>query len=209
MHAATTLTVQNHPSNLIDEQAIIQRAIEGDLSAFNQLVLKYQDTAYGVAYRMLHDPDAAADVVQDSLIKAFRALGGFQGGNFRSWLMRIVTNTCYDVLRTRQRRATDSLEDMEIEHDHVSYLVDRSEDPEAYAERMELNQAIEAGIMTLPFDQRMALVLCDIHGYAYEEIAEITEMPMGTVKSRISRARTKLRDYLLNRSELLPPTFRP
>jgi RNA polymerase sigma-70 factor, ECF subfamily len=192
-----------------DEQAIIARATEGETQAFNLLVLKYQDMAYSVAYRMLHGEDAAADVVQDSFIKAFRALAGFQGGSFRSWLMRIVANTCYDVLRARQRRATDSLDDLPVDHDHIPQLVDHAESPESYAERMELNSFIEAAIQSLPPQQRLVLVLCDIHGYSYEEIAEIADLPMGTVKSRISRARLRLRDYLLNKPELLPSSFRP
>lgn len=192
-----------------EEQAMIARAAEGETQAFNVLVEKYQEMAYGVAYRMLRDPDGAADVVQDSFIKAFRALNGFQGGNFRSWLMRIVANTCYDVLRVQQRRATDSLDDLPIDADHSPYLVDRAESPASYAERMELNQFIEMGIQALPPDQRLVLVLCDIHGYTYEEIAEIADLPMGTVKSRISRARLRLRDYLLNKPELLPTAFRP
>lgn len=192
-----------------EEQAIITRAVQGETQAFNLLVLKYQEMAYSVAYRMLRDEDGAADVVQDSFIKAYRALAGFQGGNFRSWLMRIVANTCYDVLRSQQRRATDSLDALPVDHDHSPSLIDHAESPEAYAERMELNQWLEAGIQTLPPDQRLVLVLCDIHGYAYEEIAEIADLPMGTVKSRISRARTRLRDYLLNKPELLPSSFRP
>ncbi|MCE7983586.1 MAG: sigma-70 family RNA polymerase sigma factor [Caldilinea sp. CFX5] len=192
-----------------DEQAIITRAMKGETEAFNALVLKYQNMAYSVAYRMLRDEDAAADVVQDSLIKAYRALQGFHGGNFRSWLMRIVANTCYDVLRAQQRHATDSLDDLLTEQDHTPHLVDHAEGPESHAERMELNQFIEAGIQALPPDQRLVLVLCDVHGYAYDEIAEIANLPMGTVKSRISRARLRLRDYLLNKPELLPSSFRP
>ena len=192
-----------------DEQQLIRRATAGETQAFNLLVLKYQAIAYSVAYRMLRDEAAAADVVQDSFMKAFRALAGFQGGNFRSWLTRIVANTCYDVLRAQQRRATDSLDDLAVDHDHIPSLVDRAESPESYAERMELNHFIEAGIYTLPPEQRLVLVLCDIHGYAYEEIAEIAGLPMGTVKSRISRARLRLRDYLLNKPELLPASFRP
>ncbi|HRW10841.1 MAG TPA: sigma-70 family RNA polymerase sigma factor [Caldilineaceae bacterium] len=192
-----------------EEQAFIQRAMAGDLDAFNALVLKYQDIAYSVAFRLLRNQDAAADAVQDGFLKAYRALGGFQGGNFRSWLLRIVTNTCYDVLRVRQRRGTDSIDDLTFAQDHNVYLVDHAERPEEYAERMELNHFIEAGIESLPPDQRTVLVLCDIHGYAYDEIAEIVDLPMGTVKSRISRARSRLRDYLQNRPELLPSSFRP
>lgn len=203
------MSTQTTSSPPFDEQEIIARAIEGETQAFNLLVVKYQNMAYSVAYRMLHDEDAAADVVQDSFIKAFRALGNFQGGSFRSWLMRIVANTCYDVLRSQQRRATDSLDDLLVEHDHLPGLVDRAESPESYAERMELNNFLETAIQALPPQQRLVLVLCDIHGYAYEEIAEIADLPMGTVKSRISRARLRLRDYLLNKPELLPASFRP
>ena len=88
-------------------------------------------------------------------------------------------------------------------------MVDSAESPQAHAERMELSQHIESGIGSLPPDQRLVLALCDVHGYAYEEIVEITGVPMGTVKSRISRARRRLRDYLLESPELLPPTLRP
>ncbi len=193
----------------MDEQSIIARALAGEANAFNQLVLQYQNLAYSIAYRMLQDQSASADAVQDSFIKAYRALATFQGGNFKSWLTRIVVNTCYDVLRAQQRRATDSLDDLPAEAEYAPYLVDHAEGPEAHAERMELNQLIEVGIRALPTEQRTALVLCDIHGYAYEEIAEITNLPLGTVKSRISRARTRLRDFLLQNPELLPSTFRP
>jgi RNA polymerase sigma-70 factor, ECF subfamily len=203
------LSLSTNPTAPADEQFVIERATAGDLDAFNQLVLRYQSTAYNVAYRMLRNEDGAADAVQDSFIKAYRALDGFQGGNFRSWLMRIVANTCYDVLRARQRRATDSLDDLTFEQEQTPYLIDHAERPDAYAERMELNKFLEAGIWSLPPDQRMVLVLCDIHGYTYEEIAEIAELPMGTVKSRISRARTRLRDFLLRNPELLPSSFRP
>ncbi len=197
------------PLEELDEEVLIQRALDGELDAFNQLVLRYQGLAYSVAYRMLQDDAAAADAVQDSFIKAYRALDSFKGGNFKSWLMRIVVNTCYDVLRSRQRANTESLDDLPVESDYVTHLVDKAESPEDYVERMELSDLLELGIRSLPPDQRLALVLCDVHGYAYEEIAEITGMPMGTVKSRISRARAKLRDFLLQKPELLPGSFRP
>lgn len=193
----------------MDEQKLIQRSIEGDTRAFNELILAYQGLAFSVAYRTLHNSDAAADAVQDSFLKAFRALHTFEGGNFKAWLLRIVTNTCYDVLRSWKRRPTDSLEDLPVDQDYVPHLVDSAEAPEQFAERMELNELIERGIQTLPPDQQIVMVLCDIHGCSYEEIAEITGVAMGTVKSRISRARGKLRDYLYQHPELLPATYRP
>jgi RNA polymerase sigma-70 factor, ECF subfamily len=204
-----TVSVNQEDIQHSAEQAIIARARQGEIAAFNELILKYQAMAYGVAYRMLHEEAAAADTVQESFIKAFRALHGFQGGNFKSWLMRIVVNSCYDVLRIQQRQTTDSLDDGTVDYDYATHLTDRAETPEAYAERMELNEYIELGVRALPPDQRTVLILCDIQGHSYEEIAEITGFAMGTVKSRISRARAKLRDYLLQKPELLPTTFRP
>jgi RNA polymerase sigma-70 factor (ECF subfamily) len=194
---------------LANESSLIGRAQSGDLAAFNQLVLEYQGLAYSLALRTLQDADGAADATQKSFIKAYRAIGDFHGGSFKSWMMRIVVNTCYDELRSLQRRAADSLDDLAEDGEHTPYLVDRRESPQAHVERMELSALIELGIRLLPIEQRTVLVLCDVHGYAYEEIAEITELPMGTVKSRINRARTKLRDYLLQQPELLPSTFRP
>ncbi len=193
-----------------DEQRAIARALDGDVAAFNVLVVKYQRLAYSVAYRMLQTEDAAADAVQDSFVKAFRALSGFKGGLFKSWLLRIVVNTCYDVLRVQQRYTTEPIDDEPTEDAPVAHqLIDDRESPQEYVERMELGAVIELGLTALPADQRLVLMLCDIHGYAYEEIAEIVGLPMGTVKSRISRARTKLRDYLLQHPELLPASLRP
>ncbi len=192
-----------------EEEAAIEQALNQDLNAFNRLVEAYQRLAFSVAYRMLQDEDRAADAVQDSFIKAFRALHTFQGGSFKSWLMRIVTNTCYDVLRAQKRRATDSLDELPATAQYAPYLTDPTESPHEYAERMELNHAIEANIAKLPEDQRLAVLLCDVHGYSYEEIAEITNIPMGTVKSRISRGRARLRELLLTQPELLPSAFRP
>jgi RNA polymerase sigma-70 factor (ECF subfamily) len=191
------------------EQQLIGRAVAGDLEAFNQLILTYQNLAYSVAYRTLQEEDAAADAVQESFIKAFRSLATFQGGSFKSWIIRIVVNTCYDVLRSRRRRPTDSIEDFADDGDYAPQLEDPAERPDAFAQRMELSALIEQGIKNLPPDQRLALTLCDVHGYAYEEISEMTGMPMGTVKSRINRARAKVRDYLLQYPELLPSAFRP
>jgi RNA polymerase sigma-70 factor (ECF subfamily) len=205
----TIVNAKDQISPVLDEQGLIQRARNGELDAFNQLVLKYQQMAYSVAYRLLQEEGVTADTVQESFLKAYRALASFQGGNFKSWLMRIVVNSSYDVLRLQQRESTTSLDNSPIDVDYAAHLVDRSEGPEAHAERMELNHYIELGIRALPPDQRTVLVLCDIQGYSYEEITEITGFAMGTVKSRISRARSKLRDYLLQKPELLPTTFRP
>ncbi|MBX3052467.1 MAG: sigma-70 family RNA polymerase sigma factor [Caldilineaceae bacterium] len=193
----------------MDQDLLIEQSLNGDLNAFNHLILEYQNLAYSVAYRLLSNTESAADAVQDSFIKAYRALDSFRGGSFKSWLMRIVTNTCYDVLRAQKRRRTDSLDALPVEEEYATQLIDRKESPDQYVERGELTELIEAAISSLPEDQRTAMVLCDIQGYAYEEIAEMTGVAMGTVKSRISRARGRVRLYLSEYSELLPAGFRP
>ncbi len=191
------------------QEQLIQQSLRGELGAFNQLVVQHQGLAFSVALRMLRDTASAEDAVQESFIKAFRALESFRGGSFKSWLLRIVSNTCYDVLRSRKRYATDSLDDLPVEQEYASQLVDAAADPAFHAERMELGGAIERAMQQLPPDQRLVVILCDIHGYSYEEIAETTEQPLGTVKSRISRGRVKLRSLLQQHPELLPAEFRP
>lgn len=192
----------------MDEQRLIAQAQRGDLHAFNQLVLAYQSTMYNVAYRILGDGDAAADATQDAFVSAYRAIARFRGGSFKAWLLRIVTNACYDQLRVKQRRPTDSLDDMLVEPEHDTTLRDDSESPEEFVLRQELGAAIQRGLSTLPPDQRITLVLSDIEGLSYDEIAEATHVSLGTVKSRLSRARSKLRDYLLHNGELLPAAYR-
>ena len=192
----------------MDEKALIANAQQGEVPAFNQLVLTYQSMVYNLAYRILGDADAAADASQDTFLSAFHAIKKFRGGSFKAWLLRIATNTCYDQLRYKQRRPTSSLEALLVETDHPSSFTDPAEGPEDYALRHELGQVIQAGLNTLPPDQRIALVLSDVQGFSYQEIAEVTRTSLGTVKSRLSRGRAKLRDYLLEQGELLPARYR-
>ena len=192
----------------MDEKELVAAAQRGNLPAFNQLVLRYQGLAYNVAYRIVGDADAAADATQDAFLKAYRGLRGYRGGSFKAWLLRIVTNTCYDALRARRRRRTTSLNDLAMAPEHAWQMVNGREGPEERALRQELNQVIQAGIATLPPDQRTAVVLCDVQGLSYQEIAEVMGCSLGTVKSRLSRGRAKLRDYLLQQQELLPSRYR-
>jgi RNA polymerase sigma-70 factor (ECF subfamily) len=164
---------------------------------------------------MLGDPDAAADVTQEAFFSAYRALGSFPGSSFRAWLLRIVSNGCYDVFRARGRQPVTSLEAL-LEHDDTSSsdarlpttMVDPSWDPEESVLRVETVRSIESALLQLPPEQRLAVVLCDIQGMAYEEVARIMETPLGTVKSRIARARAQLRLLLTRGGELSPPTQR-
>lgn len=193
----------------MDETTAIYKAQQGDLAAFNQLVMAYQGTAYSVSYRIMGNSETAADACQDAFLKAYKSIKQYEGGSFKSWLLRIVTNTCYDHLRYKKRRPATSLDDMTDNPDeHNTHLVSESEAPEDRVLRGELNDLIQLGINQLPEDQRVVLVLSDVQGMAYQEIAEIIDQPLGTVKSRLSRGRRRLRDYLLEQKELLPSQYR-
>ncbi len=194
-----------------DDRGLIQAARKGDLAAFNQLVLKYQNHAYNVAYRLLGDSDAAADATQDAFLKAYRRLHQLRGDSFRPWLLRIVTNTCYDVLRRRKRRPVQPLEpeNEDGEADHLSRWQSDEASPEEIALRHEIHRVIQEGLMLLSPEHRTVVVLSDIEGLSYEEIATALGVPVGTVKSRLSRARARLRDYLRKQHpELLPRAYR-
>ncbi|MFN8441004.1 MAG: sigma-70 family RNA polymerase sigma factor [Caldilineaceae bacterium] len=190
---------------MFDERALLDAAQQGNLDAFNQLVLHYQSMAYSVTFRIVQNQDDAIDIVQASFLTAFHKLAQLQGNNFKSWLMRIVVNRSYDLLRSRKRRTMVSWEDtFEQSEESASELTDEGETPLAYAERSELNDAINQGLRALREEYRTVLVLADVEGYSYEEIAEMMNWPLGTVKSSLSRGRAQLRDYLLRRSDLLP-----
>jgi RNA polymerase sigma factor (sigma-70 family) len=192
-----------------EERRLIDMAQRGEVESFNALVRLYEGRVYNLCYRMLGDADSAADAAQDAFLSAFRNLRSFRGGSFRSWLLRIATNTCYDVLRARKRRPTISL-DIEAAGDDDSsplQIADTAEAPDDFALRRELAAAIQHGLADLPEEQRLILILSDIQGLAYEEIAEVTGANLGTVKSRLSRGRARLRD-ILKAGELLPARYR-
>jgi len=192
----------------VDEKALIASARQGDMRAFNQLVSHYQDMVYNLAYRILGDAEAAADASQDTFLSAIQAVARFKGGSFKAWLLRIATNACYDQLRLQKRRPTSSLEAVYTESDPSSHFVNGRETPEEHTVRQELGQTIQEGIDTLSLDQRVTLVLSDVQGLSYSEIADVTGISEGTVKSRLSRARANVRDYLLDQRELLPARYR-
>ena len=194
----------------MDEQAFIRAAQKGDVAAFNQLVRGYQAQVYRTAYRVLGDAASAQDATQDAFISAYKHLRAFRGGSFKAWLLRIVTNACYDQLRVKQRRPAASLDAMLLDPDNPAPGLDRvaSESPQDFAERQELGATIQRGLATLPHDQRMTLVLVDIEGLSYEDAADTLATNVGTVKSRVSRARAALRDFLVQQQELLPSRYR-
>lgn len=190
-------------------QPLIARAQRGDHEAFNTLILHFQDRVYTTAYRMMGDRARADDAAQEAFIIAYRRLTSYRGGSFRAWLLRITTNLCYDELRRQQRRPHIPLERENDDGDwDESILPDLAPVPEQVVLGRELQRAIQQCIEALQPDQRMVLVLSDVDEMEYSAIATTLEVPPGTVKSRLSRARANVRDCLQGAKELLPAAFR-
>lgn len=195
----------------MDEPALIQDAQQGNLDAFNTLILHYQDMVFNTALRILGDEDQAADASQEAFISAFRSVSTFRGGSFKAWLMRTVTNACYDELRRQKRRPTTPLEpDTEDgeEMDSPRWLADPNMTPAQKSEADELEHAIQHCLDALPTEFRTVVVLADIQGMDYTEVASASRVPLGTIKSRLARARLRLRECLRGFEELLPSSYR-
>jgi RNA polymerase sigma factor (sigma-70 family) len=190
------------------EADLIARVRKGELAAFNQLVERHQTTVYNLCLRMLGSQQPAEDTTQEAFISAYRHIDKFRGGKFRSWLLRIAANACYDELRRRKSRPATSLDEPQGQDDRHIDPPDNAPSMEEHAEQMELRGALQAALARLPDDQRLALILCDVQGYDYAEIAVIMQSTLGTVKSRINRARSKMRTLMLERRELLPSRLR-
>lgn len=195
----------------LNEAQLVQAAQTGDLDAFNHLVLNHQALAFNVAYRLLGDDAQAQDATQDAMLAAYRNLRSFKGGSFKAWLLRIVTNACYDELRRQKRRPQTPLEPQAPDGEELpepAWLADPGESPEELAERVELNQAIQRCLNQLEEEFRTAVVLIDVQGLEYSEVATILKRPLGTVKSRLARARSRMQECLRGFAELLPDRFR-
>jgi len=200
--------IQYSPMN---EPALITDAQNGSLDAFNSLVLHYQDAVFNTALRILGDHDLAADATQDAFISAFKSITSFRGGSFKAWLMRTVTNACYDELRRQKRRPTTPLEpdtDDGEEMDSPRWLADPSMTPDQKAEADEVEHAIQHCLDNLPLEFKTVVVMADIQGMDYTEVATSIRVPLGTIKSRLARARLRLRECLHGFEELLPASYR-
>ena len=182
------------------------RAQRGDLRAFNELVVEYESLVYNVCYRILGQQQAAEDAAQDAFVSAWRNIGSFRGETFRPWLLRIAANLCRDELRRRGRRPSSSL-DSALEAG-VPEPPDRALPPEEVTLNAELRTQLQSALDQLPEEQRTAVVLCDVEGLDYTEIAVVMNTSLGTVKSRIARGRLKLRELLKREPELLAGRFR-
>ena len=197
----------------MDESALIQEAKRGDLESFNRLVLHYQSRVYNLAFRIMGDPAAASDATQEAFISAYKGLKKYRGGSFRAWLLRITTNACYDELRRLKRRPSSSLDDLTEKGVGLDASQSMSsspsvENPEVEAERSELRRAIEGCLQNLPPEFRTVAILVDVQGYDYRETSEVIGKPIGTVKSRVARARERLRECLKAYRELFPTGLR-
>lgn len=193
-------TPANRTPPLPDEAAVIARAASGDRTAFAQLMEHYQSACYGLAFRLLGDPDRAADATQEAFFHAYRAIGSYRGGIFRSWLLRITANASYDILRRQQRRPSSPLPDPDEGAPELPDLA--AVNPVAEATKSELYRHLEVALRRLPEDQRTAVVLCDVYGMDYNEVAAMTKSALGTVKSRIHRGRLRLRELMAEHREL-------
>jgi RNA polymerase sigma-70 factor (ECF subfamily) len=191
-----------------DEPDLVARSREGDLAAFNTLVERYQRPLYNLCLRMLASPEGAEDAAQEAFIHAFRSIRTFRGGSLKSWLFRIGANACYDEMRRRRARPAVSLDEPHGADERRLDVPDSAPAPHERAEHRELAAALQDALSRLPPDQRLAIVLADVQGLDYAEVAEVTACSLGTVKSRISRGRRQLRLILRERGELLPSHLR-
>ena len=192
------------------ETTLIQSAQCGDLEAFNLLILRHQSFLFGIALRLLNDEDVAADAVQEALVSAFRKFDTFRGGSLKSWLARIVVNASYDEMRRKRRQPAvplDQLNEYDEEIESHSWLVDPNAGLEEGYEHAELKNAIEECLGSIPFAYRVIVTLVDIEGMPYEEAAQAAGIPIGTVKSRLARARIQLRQRLNRFGDLLPAAY--
>ena len=205
--APETTHCSNHVILLVQDRS-------GKTSCYNCIIETYQTQAYNLARRMLDDWALAEDAVQESLVSGYRAYSQFRGDNLSSWLMRIVANTCRDMMRSRRARPTVPLDPTPVnEGEHgrtlsAFELPSTMESPEEHAERGALNRAIQDCLNSLPEEHRLAELLVDVQGMSYEEASVAMNCNLGTVKSRVSRGRRGLRDCLQKAGELLPSRFR-
>ena len=179
---------------------LVENARAGDLGAFNDLVVCYQDQLFALIVRMVPDRDQASDCVQEAFFSAYRNMMGFRGGSVRSWLNRIAINAAMDIQRARKRRPSQPYP--ELEDESWQPPAGEDADPVTTALTTERHRAINEALATITDDQRAAIVLFDVEGFDYAEIAEMTGVSLGTVKSRIHRGRLALRDRLADRMEL-------
>jgi RNA polymerase sigma-70 factor (ECF subfamily) len=193
------------------ETTLIENAQYGDMDSFNQLVMKYQDMMFRISLRILNDEPSADDATQNAMIQAFRNIRSFRGGSFRSWLARVTVNASYDEMRRWRRQPSMSFEQVNSEGDEIEslpWMMDHSAGPEERYDSVELHDALQHCVKALNSEYRLVVVLVDVEGMSYEEVARVANIPVGTVKSRLARARMQLRKSLQSYRGLLPAAYR-
>ena len=185
------------------ENDLILRAQAGDRHSFDQLVSRAYPLVFNTAYRILSDYDSAADATQTSFVRAYRSLRTFRrSSSFTTWLYRIVSNVCLDMVRRQKRHGVSLTLDSDEEQQAEREIPDEREHPERLALETELQKAVHRAMRQLRMEHRVVLTLYDLAGFSYEEIAEMQKLPLGTVKSRLNRARLALRDEMGKTAEL-------
>ena len=181
------------------DQELVERAKRGDQSAFERLVLDNQNKIYSLTLRLTGDREEAADLAQEAFVKAWQGLASFQGeSSFSTWMYRLTTNLCIDYLRKKKRReGVEAVVSLDDENSGWAEPADRASDPQQVLEQSERGQALARGLARLPDWQRRVLVLRELSGLSYQEIGDALDIDLGTVKSRIARARLNLRKILL------------
>jgi RNA polymerase sigma-70 factor (ECF subfamily) len=194
----------------MDESSLIRSAKRGDLEAFNRLVLAYQDLVYNQAYRIMGEYEAAQDATQTAFISAYKKLSSFRGGSFRAWMLRIVTNACYDELRRRSAHPLVSLEPVGEdgeENEYPYWAVGELVHPEEHLERRELEAAVQHSLANISPEYREVVIMVDMQGLSYVEAAEALGKPVGTIKSRLARGRMLMGGHLKRYWDLLPAAY--
>ena len=201
-----TRRAEPHILTNFDEQRFIQLTRDGDYDAFNRLVVEYESAVFAVVLRMVRNRAATEDITQDTFISAFRKISSYRGGIFRAWLFRIAKNASLDYLRKMSRRPETSIDEDIVYFSET--VKDDSADPLADVLNAELARLIEQCLGGLSNDHRLAMVMVDIEGYPYDEAADSIGVSIGTVKSRLNRARARMRDCVQRQPELLPASMR-
>lgn len=192
-------------SSAQDDLVLIERTKNGDRAAFNDLIYKHERRAYQYAYRLTSSSEEASDIVADAFVRVYNAIHNFKGQSaFTTWLYRIITNCYLDARKKERNKQTVSL-DNAVQTDDGDFdrqVEDKSAGPSEQTEKHERERLVQKALSRIPENQRAMLVLYHVDNLSYEEIAEALDLPIGTVKSRLNRARLSLRDQLMKDREL-------
>ncbi len=189
---------------MLNENLLIEKIKKGDIRSFETLISKYQLYAYNIAYRLMNNEEDAKDVTQESLIKIYKSIKDFNNkSNFSTWLYRIVINSCHDELRKRKQNTISLHQQNQMDSsEYQIHISDNSLNPEKILEKKERERIVQESINELPLPNKTIIILRDIQGFSYDEITQIINEPLGTIKSRISRSRNMLKQILIQKNNI-------